>query len=97
MQYDVVVVGGGNSAGLGAMFLSEHTRHVWLLLRGSDLRESMSSYLAGRVEAAEEPGEQGAAAQHRSGDRAGHQTLTVAIRPVTTPTDRTCAVPDSSR
>lgn len=50
---DVVVVGGGNSAGQGAMFLSEHTRHVWLLVRGGDLRKSMSSYLADRLERAE--------------------------------------------
>ena len=49
---DVIVVGGGNSAGQAVMFLSEHTRRVWLLLRGGDLRESMSSYLAARVEAA---------------------------------------------
>jgi thioredoxin reductase (NADPH) len=50
---DVVVVGGGNSAGQAAMFLSEHIRRVWLLLRGGDLRKSMSSYLADRVEAAD--------------------------------------------
>lgn len=35
------------------MFLSEHTRRVLLLLRGDDLRKSMSSYLAGRIEEAE--------------------------------------------
>lgn len=50
---DVVVVGGGNSAGQAAMFLSEHTRRVLILLRGSDLRASMSSYLAERIEGAE--------------------------------------------
>ena len=47
---DVVVVGGGNSAGQAAMFLSEHTRRVLLLLRGGDLRSTMSSYLADRIE-----------------------------------------------
>ena len=47
---DVIVVGGGNSAGQGAMFLSRHTTRVWLLLRGSDLRANMSSYLADRIE-----------------------------------------------
>jgi thioredoxin reductase (NADPH) len=47
---DVIVVGGGNSAGQGAMFLSQHTNRVWLLLRGSDLRAHMSSYLADRIE-----------------------------------------------
>ncbi len=50
---DVVVVGAGNSAGQAVMFLSEHTRRVWLLVRGDDLRRSMSSYLADRVEATE--------------------------------------------
>lgn len=49
---DVVVVGGGNSAGQAVMFLAQHTRRVWLLLRGGDLRRNMSSYLADRVEAA---------------------------------------------
>jgi thioredoxin reductase (NADPH) len=50
---DVIVVGGGNSAGQAMMFLSQHTRHVWLLLRGDDLRRNMSSYLADRVEQSE--------------------------------------------
>ena len=49
---DVVVVGGGNSAGQAVMFLAQHTRRVWLLLRGGDLRKNMSSYLADRIEAA---------------------------------------------
>ena len=49
---DVIVVGGGNSAGQGVMFLSQHTRHLWLILRGDDLRRNMSSYLADRVEEA---------------------------------------------
>ncbi|HEX6589778.1 MAG TPA: FAD-dependent oxidoreductase [Longimicrobiales bacterium] len=48
---DVVVVGGGNSAGQAVMFLAEHTRRVGLLLRGGDLRANMSSYLADRIEA----------------------------------------------
>lgn len=34
------------------MFLSEHTHRVWLLVRGDDMRSSMSSYLADRVDAA---------------------------------------------
>mgnify|MGYP000875918155 CR=1 FL=1 len=50
---DVIVVGGGNSAGQAIMFLSQHTRSVTVLLRGGDLYVSMSSYLAGRIEAAE--------------------------------------------
>ena len=52
-EADVIVVGGGNSAGQAIMFLSQHTRSVTVLLRGGDLYASMSSYLAGRIEAAE--------------------------------------------
>ena len=44
------VVGGGNSAGQAAMFLAEHTAGVSLVLRGGDLRKSMSDYLARRIE-----------------------------------------------
>jgi thioredoxin reductase (NADPH) len=44
------VVGGGNSAGQAVMFLAEHTAGASLLLRGSDLRKSMSDYLARRIE-----------------------------------------------
>jgi thioredoxin reductase (NADPH) len=50
---EVVVVGGGNSAGQAAMFLSEQTQRVLLLLRGDDLRKGMSSYLAERIEETE--------------------------------------------
>ena len=46
-----VVVGGGNSAGQAAMFLAERAARVLLVLRGGDLRKSMSQYLADRVEA----------------------------------------------
>jgi thioredoxin reductase (NADPH) len=44
------VVGGGNSAGQAVMFLAEHTVGATLLLRGDDLRKSMSDYLARRIE-----------------------------------------------
>ncbi|HEX8299088.1 MAG TPA: FAD-dependent oxidoreductase, partial [Rubricoccaceae bacterium] len=47
-----IVVGGGNSAGQAAMFLSERFAHVRLLLRGGDLGKSMSHYLTARIEAA---------------------------------------------
>ena len=46
----VVVVGGGNSAGQAAIFLTGHARRVLLCLRGQDLRAGMSDYLARRVE-----------------------------------------------
>lgn len=45
-----IVVGGGNSAGQAAMYLSQHAKHVQLVLRGGDLRKSMSAYLARRIE-----------------------------------------------
>jgi thioredoxin reductase (NADPH) len=44
------VVGGGNSAGQAVMFLADHTAGATLLLRGGDLRKSMSEYLARRIE-----------------------------------------------
>jgi len=46
----VVVVGGGNSAGQAAIFLSETARKVVLLIRGDDLEKNMSNYLAQRIE-----------------------------------------------
>jgi thioredoxin reductase (NADPH) len=50
-QAEAVVVGGGNSAGQAAMFLSRSARHVHLLVRGPSLALSMSSYLSSRLEA----------------------------------------------
>lgn len=47
---DVVVVGGGNSAGQAAMFLSGKARHVHMLVRGEGLAETMSDYLVKRIE-----------------------------------------------
>jgi thioredoxin reductase (NADPH) len=46
----VIVVGGGNSAGQAAVFLAGHARRVLLLIRGDDLYKNMSSYLARRIE-----------------------------------------------
>jgi thioredoxin reductase (NADPH) len=48
---EVVVVGGGNSAGQAIVFLAEHTRQVLVLLRGDDLGKSMSRYLVDRIQA----------------------------------------------
>ncbi len=45
----VIVVGGGNSAGQAAMFLSEGAAKVLLVIRGKDLSNSMSAYLSRRV------------------------------------------------
>ena len=47
---DVIVVGGGNSAGQAAVFLSGHGRHVNMFVRGPGLAESMSRYLIRRIE-----------------------------------------------
>jgi thioredoxin reductase (NADPH) len=46
----VVVVGGGNSAGQAAMFLSRRSPRCKLLIRGDDLGKSMSRYLVDQVE-----------------------------------------------
>jgi thioredoxin reductase (NADPH) len=47
---DVVVVGGGNSAGQAAVYLATQTRKVYLVIRGDNLYKDMSSYLAQRIE-----------------------------------------------
>ncbi len=47
---DVIVVGGGNSAGQAAMFLSTIAKHVYILVRASGLADSMSQYLIRRIE-----------------------------------------------
>ncbi len=47
----VVVVGGGNSAGQAAMYLSRHAQHVHVLVRGKSLAASMSEYLSSRLDA----------------------------------------------
>jgi len=46
----VVVVGGGNSAGQAAMFLSRTVGHVHMLVRGEGLAATMSDYLVQRIE-----------------------------------------------
>jgi thioredoxin reductase (NADPH) len=48
---EVVVVGGGNSAGQAAVFLANHVRRVYLVVRGDDLGKNMSDYLVKRIEA----------------------------------------------
>lgn len=45
----VVVIGGGNSAGQAAMFLCRSAAHVHVLVRGTSLAASMSSYLSDRL------------------------------------------------
>ena len=48
---DAVIIGGGNSAGQAAMFLSRSVRSVRMLVRGASLAASMSSYLSNRLDA----------------------------------------------
>ncbi len=48
---EVVLVGGGNSAGQAAVFLSGHARKVYMIIRGGGLGASMSRYLIERIEA----------------------------------------------
>jgi thioredoxin reductase (NADPH) len=47
---EVVVIGGANSAGQAAVFLSERARRVHILVRGSGLAATMSRYLVHRIE-----------------------------------------------
>jgi thioredoxin reductase (NADPH) len=46
---EVVVVGAGNSAGQGIVFLAAHVAKVWVLARGGDLDSTMSRYLVDRI------------------------------------------------
>jgi thioredoxin reductase (NADPH) len=48
---EVVLVGGGNSAGQAAVFLAQHVRHLHLVVRSTDLDASMSRYLVDRIAA----------------------------------------------
>jgi thioredoxin reductase (NADPH) len=47
---EVIVVGGGNSAGQAAVFLAANAKHVHMLVRSSGLAQSMSRYLIRRIE-----------------------------------------------
>ena len=47
---EIIVVGGGNSAGQAAVFLASACRHVHLLVRSSGLAATMSRYLIRRIE-----------------------------------------------
>jgi thioredoxin reductase (NADPH) len=47
---DVVVVGGGNSAGQAAVFLASAARRLHMLVRGAGLAQTMSRYLVRRIE-----------------------------------------------
>ncbi len=46
---EIIVVGGGNSAGQAAMYLSRNAAHVYMLVRAKGLAETMSDYLVQRI------------------------------------------------
>jgi thioredoxin reductase (NADPH) len=48
---EAVVVGGGNSAGQAAVFLSAFAKKIWMLVRSANLAETMSRYLIDRIAA----------------------------------------------
>jgi len=50
---EIVIVGGGNSAGQAAVFLRNFAAKVFMLVRGQSLAESMSQYLINRIRAAQ--------------------------------------------
>ena len=52
-EKEIIVVGGGNSAGQAAVFLSGHAKCVHMLVRGEGLASSMSDYLVQRIEASD--------------------------------------------
>ena len=49
-RQNALIVGGGNSAGQAAMFLSQHAESCRLIIRGADLQHSMSHYLIDELE-----------------------------------------------
>lgn len=50
-EKEIYLVGGGNSAGQGAVYLSQFAKTVHILVRRDDLRSTMSSYLVDQIEA----------------------------------------------
>jgi thioredoxin reductase (NADPH) len=49
-EEDVIVVGGGNSAGQAAVFLTSYAKHVHILIRAGELASTMSEYLVQRID-----------------------------------------------
>ena len=52
-QEEIAIVGGGNSAGQAAVFLSQYAKQVHILIRSGDLEHSMSRYLINRIDSLE--------------------------------------------
>lgn len=51
LEQEVVLIGGGNSAGQAAVYLAGFAAKVYLVIRGEDLNQSMSRYLVDRISA----------------------------------------------
>lgn len=84
-QSEVAVVGAGNSAGQAAVYMTETCKHVYLVVRGDDLRKSMSSYLANRIETLAKSGKLSILLNSSVCQLEGDQSLTsVTIRDATT-------------
>ena len=49
-EQDVYIVGGGNSAGQSAMYLSNHAKRVFIVVRKKDLSSTMSQYLIDQIQ-----------------------------------------------
>ena len=49
-QEELIVIGGANSAGQAAVFLSQTARRVHILVRSGQLKDTMSRYLVQRIE-----------------------------------------------
>ncbi len=92
-EQEIFLVGGGNSAGQAAVFLSGHARKVYMVIRGGGLGASMSRYLIERIEAtpnielvfnsevvALEGGEEGSLERVRWRSRLGGEESSAAIR-----------------
>ena len=73
----VAVVGGGNSAGQAALFLSRHASRVRLIVREHELSENMSRYLVDRIERTSghrgADRDRGALRRRRQGPRGGRR------------------------
>lgn len=50
---DIYIVGGGNSAGQAAMYLSNYAKNVYITIRKPDLSSSMSQYLIDQIDGTE--------------------------------------------
>lgn len=49
-EKEIYIVGGGNSAGQAAMYLSNYARNVYIMIRGESLKKSMSTYLIEQID-----------------------------------------------